>query len=231
MSRLKPSAGLNSFRIPSADLRAPLALTDRNLYQKIWLNPASRALLGPSWPLGARPKRPTSTGQPPLVWNSYELSDKAFGYSSDYTTWSTDVRFLLPEKNCFEIVAGKESAPENKEENRRELSDFNTRQRLALSILYLNISTEYRSIIENVTDPAEAWKLLRDNFRPDNRSYHIQPFNELFRCKIQPNEKLNIFTSRMKRISDQLEAMGKPMEDGLEENPMLSIIEKHAIKI
>ncbi|GFR19717.1 hypothetical protein TNCT_689471 [Trichonephila clavata] len=59
---------------------------------------------------------------------------------------------------------GKKSAPENKE-NRRELRDFNARQRLALSILYLNISTEYRSIIENVTDPAEAWKLLRNNFR------------------------------------------------------------------
>ncbi|GFS84314.1 retrovirus-related Pol polyprotein from transposon TNT 1-94 [Trichonephila clavipes] len=76
--------------------------------------------------------------------------------SSNYSTWSTDIRFLLHEKNCFEIVAGKKSAPEIKEENQRELKDFNARQRLALSILYLNISTEYRSIIENVTDPAEA---------------------------------------------------------------------------
>ncbi|GFW22179.1 retrovirus-related Pol polyprotein from transposon TNT 1-94 [Trichonephila clavipes] len=115
--------------------------------------------------------------------------------SSNYATWSTDVRFLLHEKNCFEIVAGKETAPDGKEENRRELKDFNIRQRLALSILYLNISTEYRSIIENVTDPVEAWKLLRDNFRPDNRSYHLKLFGEFFQCRIQPNEKLNIFSS------------------------------------
>ncbi|GFY30253.1 retrovirus-related Pol polyprotein from transposon TNT 1-94 [Trichonephila clavipes] len=100
--------------------------------------------------------------------------------SSNYATWSTDVRFLLHEKNCFEIVAGKETAPDGKEENKRELKDFNIRQRLALSILYLNISTEYRSIIENVTDPVEAWKLLRDNFRPDNRSYHLKLFWGIF---------------------------------------------------
>ncbi|GFX09408.1 CCHC-type domain-containing protein [Trichonephila clavipes] len=133
--------------------------------------------------------------------------------SSNYATWSTDVRFLLHEKNCFEIVAGKETAPDGKEENKRELKDFNIRQRLALSILYLNISTEYRSIIENVTDPVEAWKLLRDNFRPDNRSYHLKLFGEFFQCRIQPNEKLNIFSSRLKRICDQLEEMGKPMEE------------------
>ncbi|GFY02293.1 copia protein [Trichonephila clavipes] len=133
--------------------------------------------------------------------------------SSNYATWSKDVRFLLHEKNCFEIVAGKETAPDSKEENRRELKDFNIRQRLALSILYLNISTEYRSIIENVTDPVEAWKLLRDNFRPDNRSYHLKLFGEFFQCRIQPNEKLNIFSSRIKRICDQLEEMGKPMEE------------------
>ncbi|GFW22743.1 protein RCC2 homolog [Trichonephila clavipes] len=76
------------------------------------------------------------------------------------------------------LSAGKETAPDGKEENKRELKDFNIRQRLALSILYLNISTEYRSIIENVTDPVEAWKLLRDNFRPDNRSYHLKLFGE-----------------------------------------------------
>ncbi|GFX89230.1 copia protein [Trichonephila clavipes] len=133
--------------------------------------------------------------------------------SSNYATWSTDVRFLLHEKNCFKIVAGKETAPYSKEENRRELKDFNIRQRLALSILYLNISTEYRSIIENVTDPVEAWKLLRDNFRPDNRSYHLKLFGEFFQCRIQPNEKLNIFSSRLKRICDQLEEMGKHMEE------------------
>ncbi|GFQ78499.1 hypothetical protein TNCT_362281 [Trichonephila clavata] len=73
---------------------------------------------------------------------------------------------------------GKESAPEDKEENRQELRDFNAP--LALSILYLNISTKYHSIIENVTHLAEACKLLRDNLRPDNKSYHMQLFNEFF---------------------------------------------------
>ncbi|GFQ63865.1 retrovirus-related Pol polyprotein from transposon TNT 1-94 [Trichonephila clavata] len=74
-------------------------------------------------------------------------------------------------------------------------------------------NTEYRSIIENVTDPAEARKLLRDNFRPDNRSHHMQLFSEFFQCRLQQNEKINIFSTRIKRISDQLEAISKPMDD------------------
>ncbi|GFU27522.1 retrovirus-related Pol polyprotein from transposon TNT 1-94 [Trichonephila clavipes] len=123
-----------------------------------------------------------------LAASSYQIKPLE---SSNYATWSTDVRFLLHEKNCFEIVAGKETAPDGKEEN----------------------NTEYRSIIENITDPVEAWKLLRDNFRPDNRSYHLKLFGEFFQCRIQPNEKLNIFSSRLKRICDQLEEMGKPMEE------------------
>ncbi|GFT62939.1 hypothetical protein TNCV_1607331 [Trichonephila clavipes] len=97
-------------------------------------------------------------------------------------TWSAIKRFLRNRANHAE--SDKETAPDGKEENRRELKDFNIRQRLALSILYLNISTEYRSIIENVTDPVEAWKLLRDNFRPDNRSYHLKLFGEFFQCRI-----------------------------------------------
>ncbi|GFR07600.1 CCHC-type domain-containing protein [Trichonephila clavata] len=118
--------------------------------------------------------------------------------SNNYVTRSTDIRFLLHEKNCFDIVNGKESAPEDKEENKRDLRDFNVRQRLALSILYLNITTEYRSIIEKVTDPAEAWKLLRDKFRPDNRSHHMQLFSEFFQCRIEQNERVNIFLLELK---------------------------------
>ncbi|GFW29528.1 retrovirus-related Pol polyprotein from transposon TNT 1-94 [Trichonephila clavipes] len=115
--------------------------------------------------------------------------------SSNYATWSTDVRFLLHERTVLKFVAGKETAPDGKEENKRELKDFNIRQRLALSILVSEYQHWYRSIIENVTDPVEAWKLLRDNFRPDNRSYHLKLFGEFFQCRIQPNEKLNIFYS------------------------------------
>ncbi|GFU04439.1 retrovirus-related Pol polyprotein from transposon TNT 1-94 [Trichonephila clavipes] len=49
--------------------------------------------------------------------------------SSSYSTWSMDVWFLLHEKNCFEIVAGKESAPEIKEENQWEYRNNNRRYR------------------------------------------------------------------------------------------------------
>ncbi|GFX67837.1 hypothetical protein TNCV_1565381 [Trichonephila clavipes] len=77
--------------------------------------------------------------------------------SSNYSTSSMDVQFLLHEKNCFEIVAGKESSPEIKEENR--------------------LPSEFDSIVQNIlhwTDETFKYKdilleLVAEETRIDSR--------------------------------------------------------------
>lgn len=133
----------------------------------------------------------------------------------NYATWSTDIRFLLLEKNCYDLVNGTETVPEVGKDGagRREVDEFKVRQKLALSILYLNISENYRKIIENISEPSEAWTILKQNFRPDNRSYHMQLFSELISCKCLPNEQITLFSARIRRISEQIRAIGKPVEE------------------
>lgn len=132
--------------------------------------------------------------------------------ANNYTTWATDIRFLLLEKNCYDIVTGTEVEPEG-EEVKAEVRDFNIRKRLALSTIYLNISPEYRKIIETLDDPKEVWSTLARNFRPDNRAYHMSLFSDLFACRIEKNETINLFSSRILQIGAQLEDLGKPVEE------------------
>lgn len=135
--------------------------------------------------------------------------------TANYTTWSTDIRFLLLEKNCYDIVVGNEKLPEIGKDGagKREVDEFNIRQKLALSIIYLNISENYRPVIENIADPATAWTVLRQNFRPDNRSYHMQLYNQLLSCRCQQNEQVTLFSSRLMQLAEQIKASGKPMEE------------------
>ena len=98
--------------------------------------------------------------------------------ATNYNSSSINVKFLLHEKNCFDIVNGREVLPVETETTatkpavtKSEVKDFLLRKRLALSIIFLNISDEYKKLVENIDDPKEAWELLRRNFHPNNRSF------------------------------------------------------------
>ena len=132
--------------------------------------------------------------------------------ATNYASWAIDMKFLLLEKNCYDIVTGTEKEPTG-DSAKTELKDFNIRKRLALSILYLNISPEYRKIVENLEEPKDVWETLNRNFRPDNRSYHMKLVTELFSCKIDPGEGINLFSSRVQGVAEQLKSMGKPVEE------------------
>ena len=67
--------------------------------------------------------------------------------ATNYNSWSINVKFLLHEKNCFDIVNGREVLPVEGEATatkpavtKSEVNDFLVRKRLALSIIFLNIT-------------------------------------------------------------------------------------------
>ena len=84
-----------------------------------------------------------------------------------------DIKFLLFEKNAWDIVSGTEKKPDEKTGDPKDIKDYNARSKLALSILYLNAEKEFHCIIEKLTDPAEIWCKLKHHFYPDNRAHHM----------------------------------------------------------
>lgn len=68
--------------------------------------------------------------------------------------------------------------------------EYQTRVRLAFSIVYLNI--EFCRIIENIDDPLEAWLKLKTHFQLYNRAWHMQLFSEVLSCHKEPDESVDI---------------------------------------
>ncbi|GFT23864.1 retrovirus-related Pol polyprotein from transposon TNT 1-94 [Trichonephila clavipes] len=133
----------------------------------------------------------------------------------NYPTCVTNIKYLLLEKNCYDIVLAKEEAPSKSDPDflQKDYNEYISRKRLQLSLIYLNINPEYRKIIENLDDPVEVWSTLKGYFQPDNRSYHLLLFNQLVNCQMHSSEKVNLFVSRLKGIADQLINIGKPMDE------------------
>ncbi|GBM39661.1 hypothetical protein AVEN_104883-1 [Araneus ventricosus] len=91
--------------------------------------------------------------------------------STNYATWCSDIKVLLLERDCWDIVTEREAAPVVKEYeiDARKLKELNLGFNGAYTTIYMNVSPQYRPIIEGLTNGAEAWKKLKSNFQPDAR--------------------------------------------------------------
>lgn len=136
--------------------------------------------------------------------------------AQNYVNWAADVKHLLLEKNAWDIVDDREKLPVIKDGSgvtQKDVADFHARSRSARAIIYLNIEPEYRKIIENEENVVETWKKLKLHFQPDNRSRHMSLFSELCACKIKPGENIDLYASRLRRISEQLSAINQPIKE------------------
>lgn len=136
--------------------------------------------------------------------------------ANNYGNWASDVKFLLLDKNAWDIVQGTETLPQVSEKSGitdKDVREYKAKENAAKAILYLNIDPEYRKVIENVTEASEIWKTLKQHFLPDNRARHMQLFTELCNCRIGSNEVVDLFAARITRISEQLQAISKPIDE------------------
>lgn len=135
--------------------------------------------------------------------------------ASNYASWSSDMKFVLLERNAWSITKGTEVEPvlNDAKDNIKEVNDFRTRKRVALSLIYLFIEPEFRKIVENCNEPTESWKKLQDHFYPDNRSLHMSLFSELINCRIEVNEKIDLFAARLRRLFDRLQTLDSSISE------------------
>ncbi|GBM58421.1 hypothetical protein AVEN_260020-1 [Araneus ventricosus] len=129
----------------------------------------------------------------------------------NYSSWRTDTKVLLMERNCWRIVTGTETKPED--ENYKELRDFNSRKDKAYSTIYLKVSMAYRCVIDDIEDPVAAWKRLEEHFRPNSRARVIGLTDDFFSCGINLQEEMGIYAARIRSIVDQLKDAGKPISE------------------
>ncbi|GFQ91480.1 retrovirus-related Pol polyprotein from transposon TNT 1-94 [Trichonephila clavata] len=92
----------------------------------------------------------------------------------NYVSWANDVKYLLMERQVWNIVDEKEIEPKldasTDAEAVKEVKNFKARKQIAMSIIYLNIDSSHRRIVERMDDPVEAWKVLKTYYQPDSKA-------------------------------------------------------------
>jgi hypothetical protein len=123
----------------------------------------------------------------------------------NFARWVKDMKYLLIDKNCYNLVTEKEKKPAIEDKTKESLlKDWEMRERSAMSLIYLNIETELKTIIENCDDAVDAWKVICRHFKPDNRSHQMSRYSDYLACRIFPEEDIDLFSSRLCRITDEL---------------------------
>lgn len=134
----------------------------------------------------------------------------------NYHTWMVDVKFILNQLDGLNITEGTEVRPiinDTDPESKAEAKDYDRRSRLALSTIFLNLTPQFKTIIQHCKTPKEAWLLLNQHFEPDTRSRHMQLFTEFFNCKIHQNEPVNMFAARIRKINECLKGINQEMPE------------------
>ncbi|GBM84765.1 hypothetical protein AVEN_118889-1 [Araneus ventricosus] len=75
--------------------------------------------------------------------------------ASNYNSWYDDVRVILLEKDCWNIVQGTETSPAEGA-TAKEVRDYILRKSRAYSIIYLNTEKTNRPLISDTEDARQA---------------------------------------------------------------------------
>lgn len=90
----------------------------------------------------------------------------------------------------------------------REKCERQLRRDRAYTLIYQNISDEYKPMISSTTDGAEAWIILKHHFEPTTRARIIQLLDEFFGVRCQPGEDVGLFLCRVKVAAGKLREVG-----------------------
>ncbi|GBM16837.1 hypothetical protein AVEN_9416-1 [Araneus ventricosus] len=75
----------------------------------------------------------------------------------------------------------------------------------------MNVSPQYRTFIEEISNGAEAWKKLKNHFQLDTTARVMALKHEFFSTAIEPDETIGLYASKLSHIIQQLRESGHPV--------------------
>ncbi|GFR08868.1 uncharacterized protein TNCT_107041 [Trichonephila clavata] len=129
--------------------------------------------------------------------------------ASNWEVWKVEIKVSLMHYGAWEFIEKEESNPEVEAKlSWRDRCDLKLRKDRAFTLIYQNISNEFKPLISGTTDGAEAWKILQEHFEPNTRARKIQLLDEFFGTRYVPGENLGLFICRVKRSAERLREVG-----------------------
>ncbi|GFS76109.1 retrovirus-related Pol polyprotein from transposon TNT 1-94 [Nephila pilipes] len=132
--------------------------------------------------------------------------------NDNYISWQKDIRAILIERKCWDLVCGVEKEPLADASYRKKRHFLHKKDRAYVTI-YFNISKNLRRLISETRDGKRAWEILKTHFQPDSRVRTIELLDSFFSCSMKKGETLGVYASRLRKIISQLQGYGHTLED------------------
>lgn len=132
---------------------------------------------------------------------------------ANFDRWAKDIKVLLMERQLWSIVLGTVEQPDPKTATPQQLSTYQAKVERSYSTIYMNVTDRYKSIIDKVDTGQAAWKKLHEYFRPDSRALRAALVEEFMSSRLEENEELGLYLSRLQSIRERLIEVGSPFSE------------------
>ncbi len=128
--------------------------------------------------------------------------------NSNYPTWKIQVRMALMKDGLWNIVNGKENAPENEHADQAK---FMTRRDKALAQIVLSIQP---SLLYLLGDPdVVVWKKLENQYQKKTWANKLELRRKLFYLRLKEGESVQQHVKVMTEVCETLSVIGDPITE------------------
>ncbi len=129
---------------------------------------------------------------------------------SNYPTWKIQVRIALMKDGLWNIVNGKENAPENEHADQAK---FMTRRDKALAQIVLSIQPSLLYLLGDPEDPVVDWKKLENQYQKKTWANKLELRRKLFSLRLKEGELVQQHVKVMTEVFETLSVIGDPITE------------------
>ena len=128
-----------------------------------------------------------------------------------YHSWKFNMEMSLTGRDLWEIVEGTEVMRDGANEQQR--TAFRKRDKKALSMICLAVSTDLQIYVRGSKSSKEAWDKLANHFEEKTLSKKVFYRSKLYHAVLEKGKSMEEHINNIRTIADHLEAIGDPQSE------------------
>lgn len=132
--------------------------------------------------------------------------------SSNYRTWSFNMKLYLESQDLFEHVDGTAEEPDG-DDIAREARIFRQRAKKAWTYICLAVEPEQQIHVRDTTTAAEAWNALKNQFARESIVQKVRLRQQYYSCRFENGGNMLTHINHLRSLHDQLKEMGASIDD------------------
>lgn len=128
---------------------------------------------------------------------------------TNFSNWKFKMKTLLESANAWSIVLGNEQRAGNTTQEH----DWDKRETKAKVILKMSVKDNIIPHIRDCKSAADIWNTIKGLYETHNRNRVLALKGKLYALKMDENESVDGFTTRIKDLKDKLGSIGEKVSD------------------